>query len=506
MKKSFHVVLISPYSHPFSMGLRILSSCLKGSGWDSRMIYLPDLAELLSFPVPHPQDYPADVLEQVCELCAGANLVGIGVMSNYVGRARALTQAIHRRLSIPVIWGGIHPTVRPAECLNWADFVCVGEGEEVLVELVDQLSNGQKTPSLANIWQKNQQGEAVSAALRPLQSSLDDIPLPDYELSTQYILHQGKIVPATSRLLRYSMANYFANTPQVLHMTSMTRGCPHECTYCCENALGKLYPNWRKLRRRSPENLVAEVKMVRSVIPEIQAVMFSDNTFLATTVEEIRHFSEVYRAEVGLPFFILSTPGAITEEKLSCLLAAGLQDVEMGIQTGNQRMRRLFKRPESNEQVLKAAFCLDRLRDQVPHPRYDLLTDIPYETESDRLETLRLLFLLPSNSDFHFYSLVFYPGTDLYRQARADGLVRNDEEDVYPKNYGQLQSNYYNFVLWCFHRRWPRILLQQLIRPSLYRLFDSVLFKGFFNIFWKILNKLRERRARQIYARFQESL
>jgi hypothetical protein len=85
-------------------------------------------------------------------------------------------------------------------------------------------------------------------------------------------------------------------------------------------------------------------------------------------------------------------------------------------------------------------------------------------------------------------------------------LVRNDEEDVYPKNYGQLQSNYYNFVLWCFHRRWPRILLQQLIRPSLYRLFDSVLFKGFFNIFWKILNRLRERRARQIYARFQESL
>ena len=86
MSKPFRVVLISPYSHISAIGLRAISAHLKQAGLESRMIFLPDMDEWLSAPRPHRQDYPPETLDQICELCADVDLVGIGVMSNFVGR------------------------------------------------------------------------------------------------------------------------------------------------------------------------------------------------------------------------------------------------------------------------------------------------------------------------------------------------------------------------------------------------------------------------------------
>ncbi len=152
MKRPFTVVLISPYSGMSAVGLRLISACLRQAGWPTRLVFLPDLEEWLCLPAPHRTGYPPALLDAVCELCADADLVGISVMTNFVLRARSLTQAVHERLGLPVVWGGIHPTVRPAECLEWADLVCVGEGEEATVELVSHLAQGVKATGVANIW------------------------------------------------------------------------------------------------------------------------------------------------------------------------------------------------------------------------------------------------------------------------------------------------------------------------------------------------------------------
>jgi radical SAM superfamily enzyme YgiQ (UPF0313 family) len=469
------------------------------AGWDARLILLPDPDELLYLPRPHRQDYPTEVLNQVCNLCAAADLVGISLISNFVGRARALTQAIHKNLSLPVIWGGIHPTVKPEECLTWADFVCVGEGEQAIVELVNRLATSQDYTNVANIWLKDDTGRVVTNSISPLNRSLDDLPLLDYELSQQFILHHGQLVPLTSELLTHYLSIQFANETRVVHMTCMTRGCPYECTYCCDNALAHIYPDWRRLRRHSPEYIVAEIAAVRQLIPSLQAVMFLDDAFLASSTDEIRHFSEVYREQVDLPFQILAAPGSIAEEKIHHLVQAGLQQVEMGIQTGSQRIRELFRRPENSDQVLAATKCLDQFRKWIPRPRYDLISSNPYATRADRLETLRLLYQLPPPFSLYLFSLGFYPGTELYRQAEHDGLIQDKERDIYRKNIAQSDPTYYNFVLWCIHRNLPRWLLWLLIRPLVFIILDAAVMKWPFRLFWKVIFTLRIRRARRVY-------
>src|SRR5438067_5115897 len=58
------------------------------------------------------------------------------------------SQRVHA-LGIPVVWGGVHATIMPEECLreSYVDYVVVNEGEEVSVDLAHLLSAGTGDPA-----------------------------------------------------------------------------------------------------------------------------------------------------------------------------------------------------------------------------------------------------------------------------------------------------------------------------------------------------------------------
>lgn len=485
--------LISPHSDIWATGLRQISACLKAAGHETRMIFLIDAEEMFYMPRPHPQAYPSMVIDQVCELCSGVDLVGISLMSNFVGRARSLTEAIHRRVAVPVIWGGIHPTVRPAECLQWADMACIGEGEEAMVELANRMSSGQDYRSVQNIWLKDR-----TNPVRALNTNLDALPFPDYDLSHQYLQKGDRLVALTPPLLaEYATIHYYSDRPRISYMTHLTRGCPYECAYCCNNAFAQIYPDSRRIRHRSPERVIAEIEFARQVIPDLQGIVFSDEALLATRTEELQRFSELYQQRVGLPFITSTTPETITEEKLQPLVEAGLHGVMVGIQTGSPRIRKLYGRPEDDRLIITAAQRLNRFQKWIPTPRYDVITDNPYDTASDKLATLRLAYQLPRPHYIQYFSLTFFPGTDLYRRAKADGFIQDDERDIYQKNYNQMAPTYYNFVLLCFHYNLPRWILWLLIQPLVFRVCESAGMSFFVHGIWKIIARLRESRTRR---------
>lgn len=490
-QKPFRIGLLSPYSNLSAIGLRSIAASLQAAGYPTRLIFLPDPDELHYKGNAPPLAYATETLDQICELCADLDFIGITVMSNYVARIRFLTAAIQKRLGIPVIWGGIHPTVKPEESLQWADYVCVGEGEAAIVELVRSLEKGDRGTTIPNIWTRDEQGQVIANPSRPIDQELDAIPLPDYNLADHHILHEGKLIPLTPKLMAYYLLHNFARQHRLAYMISATRGCPFRCAFCCDNALTQLFPKWSKLRRRSPENLVAEIKAFRAILPELEAVMFIDSTFLAVSQEWLTHFAEVYRREIGLPFYISTTPGSIKEEKISLLVKAGLADVALGLQTGSSRIRAIYQRFETNEQILAAGDILRRHQAVIPYPSYDIISDNPYETVEDQLETLRLLYQLPRPHLLHFFSLTFYPGTDLYAKARADGLIQDDERDIYNKSYIRLQPTYYNFVLWCLHRNWPRWLLWPMIQPFAIKVFSQQQTKWFFALLYQLVIQTR---------------
>lgn len=122
---------------------------------------------------------------------------------------------------------------------------------------------------------------------------------------------------------------------------------------------------------------------------------------------------------------------------------------------------------------------------------YDIISDNPYETAEDKVETLRLLYQLPRPHLLHFFSLTFYPGTDLYAKAKADGLVQDDERDIYNKSYIRLAPTYFNFVLWCLHRNWPRWLLWPMIQPLALKIFSVRQMQWPFELLYRAIAQAR---------------
>jgi radical SAM superfamily enzyme YgiQ (UPF0313 family) len=141
------VTLISPYQDITANGLRIISSYLKRERHDVDLIFLNITNDRLS-------DYftfNKEAFNDLVYLCKSSDLIGFSLMSSHFVKVKELTIKIKEKLDIPIIWGGIHPSVKPEECLKYADMVCIGEGEETMLELANKLKTA-NINNIKNIW------------------------------------------------------------------------------------------------------------------------------------------------------------------------------------------------------------------------------------------------------------------------------------------------------------------------------------------------------------------
>jgi len=438
------VVLISPYPDLTAFGLRTLCACLRRAGIDARMIFLPD-------PSPEgghtgPDRYPQAVLEQLVTLCAGARLVGVSLMTNYFDNAVQISRYVRRAGRIPVVWGGVHPTLRPQECLEHADFVCVGEGEESLVELARALECGGEITSIPGIRGRG----ATCAPPRPLVRDLDRLPAPDYSLEGHFVLDGGRIEPLTLERQRRFMAGATLSRlyGRIGYQTLTGRGCPHRCSYCANDALRDLHPDAPPVRWRSAAHVMDELEAARRAMPFMEFVWFSDDALTSMPGRVMEEFFRQYRERIGLPFSCLTSPLTLSAEKMDILIGAGLFSLQMGVQTGSPRIQQLYNRAAmTNERILAAMDCLHRHRQRLESPLYDIILDAPFETGEDKRQTVSLVARMPKPFRLQLFSLVFFPGTALHREAQAAGLLSGDPPDIYRKSYERREPGYYNLLL-----------------------------------------------------------
>lgn len=460
-------ILISPYSYIFGLGVRSMSAYLKSFGHEVKIIFLPSGRLEHKLVSDWSYEYDEKVLKQLLELCEGSGLIGITLMTNYFLRVAKLTERLKSNLSTLVVWGGIHATIRPEECLQYADLACVGEGEKALLNLVECLKNGEDYQHVKNLWVKSN-GRIIKNDVSPLIKDLDTLPYPDYDLEDHFILDQGTIKPMDGVLLE----KYFDRSPHtkkdyVPYTTMTSRGCPHHCSYCCNDVYLRLYCGEKYLRRRSPEKIIEEISSFRERFNFVNYIDFQDDSFFAASAKEIHRFSLLYKERIGLKFWCYGSPRTITEQKVEYLVEAGLDHVTMGIQTGSQRTQELYRRNIRNENVMEAAKVLNKHSSVIGPPSYDIILDNPYESLEDNLETLRLLVELPRPYNLRSFSLVFFPGTSLYEKAKQDGLIIDEEEQIYKKHYHRHQGTYVNFMFYLIGNNFPKLILQFLLNRKI---------------------------------------
>lgn len=443
------VTLISPYPDITAFGVRAISAFLREKGVDTRLVFLPDpLGDALT---DEPDRYPSAVLDALAPLCADADLIGVSLMTNYADNAAQITRALRGRVTAPVLWGGVHPTIRPAECLEVADMVCLGDGEETIFDVVRALADGRSVADIPNIWSRRPDGTVAQNPVRPLPPDLDAFPAPDWSHEDHHIWDGAVgLVPLTPAVTRRFLAGGTVSRllGRVGYQTMTGRGCPHRCAYCVNDAIKSLYGAKGYLRWRSVAHVMAELEAARAAMPFIGYVWISDDAFFARPLGDIREFCRQYKARVGLPFSCLGSPATIARDKLDALVDAGLVYLQMGVQTGSPRIQALFNRQAmGNEKMLAAMAVINGYKDRLLPPSYDFILDTPYETLDDRLESVRFIAKIPKPFRLQPFSLVLYPGTKLAAMAAADGLLTDERRDVYTKSYTMRRPDYVNFLI-----------------------------------------------------------
>lgn len=411
-----NITLISTSTYPSDQGIRTVSSVLKKAGHNVKIIFMSLNENYL-------RNYNLRELKQLLQFCENSQLIGINSFASTSKRASRIISFLKKRLNIPIIYGGVHATISPEDCIEVCDLVCVGEGEEAIVELANALDKKKSIEKIKNLWIKKED-KIIKNPVRNLLDNLDEIPMPDYNIENHYILSNKKI-------------RKFSETDldgAIFFLTG--RGCPYGCDYCSNSLLNDLYKDKRKkiLRWHSPEYIIKGILELKKKFPSLHYFDIRDDTFSWRTKEDIKKFCELYKKKVKMRFKCLGDPKTIDDEKISLLIDAGCTDIIIGIQGSEKTNSEIYHRNQKDEDVLRASKILNKYKNKLA-VMYDVITCNPYEPSENIISLIRLLQKIPKPYYLSVNNLVLFPGSNLDRRARKEGLVKTEKDAAYHLNY-----------------------------------------------------------------------
>ncbi|MCD4779799.1 MAG: radical SAM protein [Candidatus Omnitrophica bacterium] len=395
-----HIVFV--HTGQESLGLEYLSAVLKIHGHKVSLVYEPLIFRSFRFYFPSLDRHPPQTIAQRA-LAAEPDLICFSIESDYFGWACQVVRELKQLKDIPILLGGIHPTSVPENVISETsvDYICLGEGEDALVELVASLERKDGRMDILNIWYCRQD-RIIRNPLRPLNENLDDFPFPDKELF--YREYPG-----------------FIND---VYTIITGRGCCNACSYCYNSMLQKRYEGrGRYLRRRSVENVIAELKHAHRVY-HFKRVTFCDDVF-TTDLSWLESFVSLYKKEIGLPFYCQVHPSFVDKTRIQLLADGGCTVVNYGIQTIDENLRkRYLHRQGSNREIVQ------HLNDFYETKIFLFTNFIVGLPRQDEEELIRIVeFCCSHPAGFHDVNwLRYYPGTDIVSIAQREGLLT--EQDV----------------------------------------------------------------------------
>ena len=402
----------------------VLAACLKQNGFDVKVfdstLYKTEDKSLDEIRVEHLQLRPFNLSEKGVEYKKTdiyndfqkavkhfkPNLIGVSVTDDTYELGISLINRI-REKNIYTVFGGIYSIFNPEKVIknDCVDAICIGEGEDALVELCKNIENKKDINKIQNLWVKSD-GKIIKNKIRPLVD-INKLPLEDFSIFEKkrfYRPMQGKIyrmIPIT-----------------------IDRGCPFKCSFCAAPFINKLYRDSghkNYYRQKEANQIIREIQIQ---VKKYQAdyIYFNSETFFARKQKEIEKIGRQYEKNIGLPFWCQTRVETITEERIKLLEDMNCDRISIGLEHGNEKFRKKMNKHFSNNQAIKAFKIIEK--SGIPVTVNNII-GFPDETRELVFDTIELNRKIVADS---INALVFtpYSGTPMRQYCIEKGYINRD--------------------------------------------------------------------------------
>lgn len=336
-------------------------------------------------------------------------LIGISVMTGQVAQTLKIIDIIRKtNVNVPIVLGGIHPTLFPQQTCQAAgvNFVIAGEGEYPMAELVDALGKGRSYKGIKALTYK----ENHHVVSNPVGKPFD---IRELSVLAYHLLEMENYLP---------WIPYYREEKTIGIEYLISRGCPYNCSYC----VNKILPHNRIYRYKTSNQVIEELHILKNKYKFNYIYFEDDNPFInMNNIHEIAKkfiqddFNIRYLANVRVDT-IVNVPKSILET----IRKSGWCETIIGVESGSNNVLGYLRKGFTVEQTLQAAKILNELD---IYAIFNTMNCIPNETRNERKQTYALMKKLrqisPKSMFVGPHHYTPYPGSDLYQYCLEEGLV-----------------------------------------------------------------------------------
>jgi len=419
------ILLINPpvpltyYNREFypSLSMLYLGSVLKKNGEEVKIL---DFNTIKLGDSVNPQKIYEDILVDTVSTFQPA-LIGCGCLfsGNFPDVLKFSTLCKNRFKNIPIVIGGIHPTLYPYEILtncSFIDWIIMGEGEDTIVQLVKTIKSNRSDFDKIEGFAYRKNGKIFANPKTHFIENLDSIPFPAYEL-----INLKDYYVDTSNW--YNPKKFPINTSLPI-ITS--RSCPNRCTFCSMYKV--MGPGWRA---RSPKNVVDEIEYLYNKYNHRHFSIMDDN-FTLSKSHALEICNQIIKRKLNIQF---ETPNGVAvttldKELLDAMVSAGLVRISLAIESGSDFIRnQIMLKHLSSKKIYEIARLTKKYKQL--YVKAFFIIGLPEETKETLADTYDMIKKI--NVDrAHVSNIVPFPGTKLFKQALRDNLLVDiDPNDLY---------------------------------------------------------------------------
>jgi radical SAM superfamily enzyme YgiQ (UPF0313 family) len=350
----------------------------RGGIWKKTMRYAPLTLTTLASLVP--PEIATDIqlidegIDEIDPSNIAADLVGISAITGTAPRAYEIAAMLRRR-GIPVLLGGVHPTLMPEEAMEHADAIAVGYAEESWPRMLRDFVAGR-------LARRYDQAPGLSLA---------NLPFPRRDL------FDGGMV-------------------NVAHTLEATRGCIHQCDFCVVPAA------WGRPMQKPIADVIADIRQMSA-----KRVIFLDLNLIA----DVAYAKELFTALAPLKVQwggLATTTIAWDDELLDLVALSGCRGLLIGFESLNQaalvETKKAFNMRRDYREVVR------KIRER----RIALMGCFVFGFDNDTLDSFgeTVEFVMASRMDLPRYAIaVPFPNTGLYRRLKSEGRILTEDWSLY---------------------------------------------------------------------------